>query len=295
MTTTDTADEQREATLRALGDTVIPSIARDDDPDGFWARCDRPQRRRRRPRADGDAAPGAASGPGRAARRPRRVGLPATEDQAAREAIVRGVAQSSAAAAIGMASLVGLIQFLHYGVPDPATGLNANWGVFGYPGPPAPRRPDVPKPISPVVPHGDATLDADVCVVGSGAGGGVIAGRLAQEGLRVVVLEAGGYFNESDFSQFEVQAYQDLYWRGGPGFRPPTPTSRCWRARRSAAARSSTGPTACARPTGCAASGPPTTASRDSTAPTSTPISTRCWSASGPPTSSATTTGRTCG
>jgi choline dehydrogenase-like flavoprotein len=30
------------------------------------------------------------------------------------------------------------------------------------------------------------------------------------------VLEAGGYFNESDFNQLELWAYQNLYWRGGP-------------------------------------------------------------------------------
>jgi choline dehydrogenase-like flavoprotein len=48
----------------------------------------------------------------------------------------------------------------------------------------------------------------------------VIAGVLAQAGLKVVVLEAGGYFDESDFNQSELWAYQNLYWRGGP-----TPTA----------------------------------------------------------------------
>jgi choline dehydrogenase-like flavoprotein len=55
-----------------------------------------------------------------------------------------------------------------------------------------------------------------VCVVGSGAGGGVIAGTLARQGLKVVVLEAGGYYAEADFNQSELWAYQHLYWRGGP-------------------------------------------------------------------------------
>jgi len=36
----------------------------------------------------------------------------------------------------------------------------------------------------------------------------------------VIVLEAGGYFNEADFDQTELGGYGRLYWRGGP-----TPTA----------------------------------------------------------------------
>ena len=36
----------------------------------------------------------------------------------------------------------------------------------------------------------------------------------------MVVLEMGGYFNEADFNQLELWAFQNLYWRGGP-----TPTA----------------------------------------------------------------------
>ena len=61
----------------------------------------------------------------------------------------------------------------------------------------------------------EETLEADVCIVGSGSGGSVIAAILAQRGLEVVVLEAAGYFNESDFNQLELPAYQEMYWRGG--------------------------------------------------------------------------------
>jgi choline dehydrogenase-like flavoprotein len=32
----------------------------------------------------------------------------------------------------------------------------------------------------------------------------------------VIVLEMGGLFDESDFNQYELWAYQNLYWRGGP-------------------------------------------------------------------------------
>ena len=40
----------------------------------------------------------------------------------------------------------------------------------------------------------DQTLSADVCIIGSGAGGAVVASQLAHAGLKVLVLEEGGYF-----------------------------------------------------------------------------------------------------
>jgi choline dehydrogenase-like flavoprotein len=43
----------------------------------------------------------------------------------------------------------------------------------------------------------------------------VIAGKLAGAGKDVVVLEAGGYYNEADFNQLELWAYQNLYRAGG--------------------------------------------------------------------------------
>lgn len=46
----------------------------------------------------------------------------------------------------------------------------------------------------------DAATDADVCIVGSGFAGGLLAGPLLAAGLRVVMLEAGGDFNSSPAS-----------------------------------------------------------------------------------------------
>jgi choline dehydrogenase-like flavoprotein len=67
------------------------------------------------------------------------------------------------------------------------------------------------------VPDGEeAQLEADTVIVGTGAGGGVIAAALAQAGQRVLLLDMGGLFDESDFNQYELWAYQNLYWRGGP-------------------------------------------------------------------------------
>ncbi|MBE2243142.1 MAG: GMC family oxidoreductase [Burkholderiaceae bacterium] len=51
----------------------------------------------------------------------------------------------------------------------------------------------------------------DAIVVGSGAGGGVVAGELAQCGLRVLLLEAGRHLKADDFRRWEVKANHDLF------------------------------------------------------------------------------------
>jgi choline dehydrogenase-like flavoprotein len=52
----------------------------------------------------------------------------------------------------------------------------------------------------------------DVVVVGSGAGGGVVAGELAQCGRDVLLLEAGPHRTADDFTRWEAKATHDLFW-----------------------------------------------------------------------------------
>ena len=53
-------------------------------------------------------------------------------------------------------------------------------------------------------------------IVGSGAGGGVIAAELAERGKKVCVLEMGGYHDESEFNGLELWGYQNLFLNQGP-------------------------------------------------------------------------------
>jgi choline dehydrogenase-like flavoprotein len=57
----------------------------------------------------------------------------------------------------------------------------------------------------------DRTLEADVVVVGSGAGGGVTAEILALSGLSVVIVEEGALKSSKDFKMREGEAYPSLY------------------------------------------------------------------------------------
>jgi choline dehydrogenase-like flavoprotein len=200
--------------LAALCDTVVPAVRSGSDADGFFAR-----------KASDIGVAQALEGLLVELPDEQRAGLlellDALADQGfmrashrSREQIMRNITLSGPEAAAGVAALRGWTLFLFYGLPD-EQGQNPNWKTFGYPGP-ASAPPPVEKPLKPLVPDGDITLETDVCIVGSGAGGGVMAGVLSGHGLNVVVLEAGGYFDDSDFSQLEIPAYQNTFWRGGP-------------------------------------------------------------------------------
>jgi choline dehydrogenase-like flavoprotein len=57
----------------------------------------------------------------------------------------------------------------------------------------------------------DRTIDADVAIVGTGAGGGIAAEILTQAGLAVVLIEEGPLATSSDFHMRESEAYPQLY------------------------------------------------------------------------------------
>jgi choline dehydrogenase-like flavoprotein len=57
----------------------------------------------------------------------------------------------------------------------------------------------------------DLLLKPDVCIVGSGPGGSMVAQRLSKAGAKVVVLEEGGYHQKDEFDMQEPRAFQRLY------------------------------------------------------------------------------------
>ena len=88
-------------------------------------------------------------------------------------------------------------------------GTNPVWPEIGYPGPVS-VPPPIPKSIRTTTLDGDTTLTCDAVVVGSGAGGSVVAAELSAAGRDVIVLEEGGYYNEADFNQLELPMMRKL-------------------------------------------------------------------------------------
>ncbi len=98
-----------------------------------------------------------------------------------------------------------------------ADGENPAWPAIGYNGKcdTTSAHATFHQSIKPLVIHKSTTLDADVLIVGSGAGGGVVADELSAAGLDVLVAEKGDYFADADFPGNELDGMHKLYERQG--------------------------------------------------------------------------------
>ena len=167
-------DEKRARCCGRSPTRWCPKIERDDDPDGFWARAGS-EVGAHLGVAEAIAAMPAIQrdGLGRLLDGLREMGF-LSASRRSREQLLRNLTALGPEAAAGGQALAGLSLFIAYGMPDPQTGVNPFWATFGYPGPGRARA--GAEGGHPARPRGcDASYEADAVVVGSGAGGGVIA------------------------------------------------------------------------------------------------------------------------
>jgi choline dehydrogenase-like flavoprotein len=106
--------------------------------------------------------------------------------------------------------------FLAYADPgaDPAAPVNGLWAAIGYAPPERPAERAEPILATLEVDRNRSeplVLEADVVIVGSGAGGGVAAARLAEAGRSVLVVEAGGHRPERLLPVSEGEAWREMF------------------------------------------------------------------------------------
>ncbi len=111
-------------------------------------------------------------------------------------------------------ALKRLALMLFYSVVD-EQNHNPNWSAIGYSGVPAISSERPKRTIQPLSVDDDAVFYADVVVVGSGAGGGVVAGELSAAGLDVIILEKGDYYAEPDFNRYELDSTERMFENRG--------------------------------------------------------------------------------
>jgi len=208
------------AVLRAVADTLAPSL---EPPVGADAATESYYREGAHARGI-DTAVAAAAGlldePARGAVAELSSWLDdrgfAGADLPTRTALLHEAAAQSMRLRLGVRQLKSMVLGAFVGAVD-ESGTNPTWPALGYPGPatPPPTPAEAPKtiPLTRLEPGVDV-LHADVVVVGSGAGGAVVAARAAQAGLDVLVLEMGDYRNESDFRQIDSLGAEMFLRRG---------------------------------------------------------------------------------
>ncbi|MBK5306073.1 MAG: GMC family oxidoreductase [Frankiaceae bacterium] len=200
--------------LRALVDTAVPALDVPDDPHGFWS------------------TPGSAVGAhdfvelflGTVLTEANFLGIQQLLDgmallgmqhqkRAAREAILASASALAPEALVAVQTLRGAACLFANAIPD-ASGRNPFWAQYGYPGPQLTPPTDEPH-ITPYVPTDGEVLETDVVIIGSGAGGGTIAGVVSAAGKGVVVLEVGGASSERDYDQLELTAGMAMMYKNG--------------------------------------------------------------------------------
>ena len=90
-----------------------------------------------------------------------------------------------------------------------------------------PKEPEQQRWMQSIIPlptlSADEEVEADVVVIGTGAGGAVVAKELAEKGLAVAMIEEGRYFGRPDFDGRTMPAMAAMYRGNGTVFTVGTP------------------------------------------------------------------------
>ncbi len=108
-----------------------------------------------------------------------------------------------------------LTAFIYYGTSFNEKD-NPNWQALKYTIPNSPlkikdEKEQINSVIKPIEIYKDCVFECDILVIGSGAGGGVVAGELANAGFDVLVVEKGIYKHHTKFTNREAELTAELY------------------------------------------------------------------------------------
>jgi choline dehydrogenase-like flavoprotein len=132
-------------------------------------------------------------------------------DQRARERVLRRLDDSRLSLKHDLLLMAKLFSTLGYAV---APAVEAKVGNEIGCGLADGGTPEPAGTLGDTVPRGEGE-ECDVVIVGSGAGGAVAAASLAEAGLDVLVLEAGGHFERDTYPHDRLEAIQTLYRGAG--------------------------------------------------------------------------------
>ena len=106
-------------------------------------------------------------------------------------------------------SVKRLVSFLCYTMPRSTKG-NPFWQALDYQGRATPAG-CASDALPVMLINQNCALECNVLVIGSGAGGGVVAAELAAAGQSVIVAEKGSYFSNARLPATEIEGMRKLY------------------------------------------------------------------------------------
>ncbi|MBK8193303.1 MAG: GMC family oxidoreductase N-terminal domain-containing protein [Lewinellaceae bacterium] len=217
---------RRLSALSALCDAFIPAISKTDDPDGYWARkasdVQAPERIlellagvKAEDKVQFDQLLFLISSPllGLTWFGPLKPADRLTPSQCTD--LLRHWAESPLPQLRNAFNVLRkLTALIFFGDIPAGASVNPNWKTIGYQLFNSYVQPD-PAPLPVFRPQPGATLDCDVLVIGSGAGGSIVAAELAAAGCDVLIVEKGDYAPTHAFNQQELPMLRRHFESGG--------------------------------------------------------------------------------